>query len=45
MEVSIWKYGTFIKISIFIEEFFREIEAFSRIARLFKYILSGIEAF
>jgi hypothetical protein len=45
MEVSVWKYGAFIKISIIIEDFFREIEAFSRIARLFKYILSEIETF
>jgi hypothetical protein len=28
-----------------LKDIFREIEAFSRIARLFKYILSGIEAF
>jgi hypothetical protein len=35
----------FIKISITTEDFFREIEAFSRIARLSKYIFSGIEAF
>jgi hypothetical protein len=30
--------GLFIKISIIFEELFREIEAFSRIWRLFKYI-------
>jgi hypothetical protein len=35
----------FIKISFIFEDFFREIEAFSTIARLFKYIFSGIEAF
>jgi hypothetical protein len=35
----------FFKISIFFEDFSRDIEAFSRIARLFKYILNGIEAF
>jgi hypothetical protein len=34
-----------MQISIILEDFFREIEAFSRIARLFKYIFSGIEAF
>jgi hypothetical protein len=37
--------GAFINISIIFEDFLREIEAFSRIARLFKYIFSGIEAF
>jgi hypothetical protein len=41
----LWKCGAFIKISIIFEDFFREIQAFSRIATLFKYILSGIEAF
>jgi hypothetical protein len=45
MEAPVWKCGAFIKISIIFEEFFGDIEAFSRIARLFKYILSGIEAF
>jgi hypothetical protein len=35
----------FIKISIIFEELFREIEAFSRMARLLKYIFSGIEVF
>jgi hypothetical protein len=37
--------GLLIKISIIFEDFFREIEAFSSIARRFKYIFSGIEAF
>jgi hypothetical protein len=32
-------------ISTIFEDFFREIEAFSRILRLYKYIFSGIEAF
>jgi hypothetical protein len=32
----------FIKISSIFEDFFREIEAFSRIVRLFEYIISGI---
>jgi hypothetical protein len=36
MEDSIYKFGAFIKISMIFEDFFREIEAFSRIARLFK---------
>jgi hypothetical protein len=45
MEASIWKYGDFIKISFIFEDFFREIEAFSRITRHFKYIFSGIETF
>jgi hypothetical protein len=31
-----------LKISIFFEDFIRKIEAFSRIARLFKYICVGI---
>jgi hypothetical protein len=35
----------FQKISTIFDYFFREIEAFSRIVRFFKYILSGIEAF
>jgi hypothetical protein len=35
----------FVKTSIIFEHFFRQIEAFSRIARLLKYIFSGIEAF
>jgi hypothetical protein len=35
----------FIKISMIFEDFFREIEAFLRIARLFKYIFSGKEVF
>jgi hypothetical protein len=34
-----------MRISIIFEDFFREIEAFSRTARLFKYIFSGVEAF
>jgi hypothetical protein len=34
----------FIKISIIFKDFFREIEAFSMIARPFKYIFSAIEA-
>jgi hypothetical protein len=33
----------FIKISIIFEDFFREIDAFSWIARLFKYIFSEID--
>jgi hypothetical protein len=28
-----------------LKDIFREIEAFSRISRLFKHLLSGIEAF
>jgi hypothetical protein len=44
MEASFDKCGAFIKISIIFEDFFREIEAFSRIARLFNYIFSGKEA-
>jgi hypothetical protein len=32
----------FKKISIIFQEFFREIEVLSRIARLLKYILRGI---
>jgi hypothetical protein len=35
----------FLKIRFFFEEIFREIESFSKIARLSKYILSKIEAF
>jgi hypothetical protein len=35
----------FLKISIISEDFSREIEVVSRIARLFKYNFSGIEAF
>jgi hypothetical protein len=35
----------FIKISIIFEDFSREIEALSRIAKLFKYIFGGIEVF
>jgi hypothetical protein len=34
-----------LNISIIFEDFFREIEAFSRIKRLFKYIFNGIDAF
>jgi hypothetical protein len=34
-----------VELSIIFEDFFREIEAFSRIVRLFKYVFSGIEAF
>jgi hypothetical protein len=34
-----------MKITRLFEDFFREIEGFSRIARLFKYIFSAIEAF
>jgi hypothetical protein len=45
MEASTQNCGAFIKISIIFEDFFREIETFSRIARLCKYIFSGIEAF
>jgi hypothetical protein len=41
MEAYVKKCGAFIKISIIFELFFREIEAFSRIVRLFR----GIEAF
>jgi hypothetical protein len=37
--LEIW---AFIKISIIFDKFFREIAAFSRIVRLFKYIFSGI---
>jgi hypothetical protein len=39
------KCGAFIKTSIIFEDFFRKIGAFSRIARLFKYIFSGIDNF
>jgi hypothetical protein len=42
MEASVQKCGAFIKISIIFEDFFREIEAFSKITRLFKYNFSGI---
>jgi hypothetical protein len=45
MEASVLKCRTFRKISIIFEDFFREIEAFSRNTRLFKYIFSGIAAF
>jgi hypothetical protein len=45
MEASVNKCGAFIKISILFEDFFREIQAFSRIIRLFKFIFTGIEAF
>jgi hypothetical protein len=38
--VNVDKSPTFI-----LEDFFREIEAFSSITRLFKYIFIGIEAF
>jgi hypothetical protein len=34
-----------MKISIIFEDFFREIDAFSRIARIFKYIFKGIMTF
>jgi hypothetical protein len=44
MKASIWKCGALIKFSTIFENFYREIEAFSRIARHFKYIFSGIEA-
>jgi hypothetical protein len=40
---AFWR--NFKKISIIFEDFFRKVEAFSRIARLIKYIFSGIEAF
>jgi hypothetical protein len=40
MEASVYKLRAFIKISIIFEDFFREFEAFSRIARLFKYVFS-----
>jgi hypothetical protein len=36
--------GFLLRFKIFLD-FFREIETFSRTARLFKYIFSGIEAF
>jgi hypothetical protein len=45
MEASLWKCGAFIKILIIFEEFFKNIEGFSWIASLSKYILSEIEAF
>jgi hypothetical protein len=45
IEASVKKCLPFITISIIFEDFFREIEAFSRIARLFKYIFNGIDAF
>jgi hypothetical protein len=45
MKASVKKCGTFIKISIIFEDLFREIDAFSRIARLFIYIFGGIEVF
>jgi hypothetical protein len=45
MEASVQKCGAFTKISIIFEHFFRDIEAFSRMVRLLKYIFSGIEAF
>jgi hypothetical protein len=35
MEDSVWKSGALRKISNIFEEFFREIDAFSRILRLF----------
>jgi hypothetical protein len=38
VEISVWKCGALIKISIIFEDFFREIAAFSRIARLFEYM-------
>jgi hypothetical protein len=42
MEASGKKCGAFIKISIIFEDFFREIEAFSMMTKLYKYIFSGI---
>jgi hypothetical protein len=45
MEASVSKCGAFIKISTIFEDFYREIEAVSRIARLFKYIFSEKEPF
>jgi hypothetical protein len=33
MEASVKKFGAFIRISIIFEDFFREIEAFSRMVR------------
>jgi hypothetical protein len=45
MKASVLYCGAFIKISIIFEEFFIEIETFSRIARIFKYIFSGKEVF
>jgi hypothetical protein len=44
MEASAYKCEVFIKISIIFDNFFK-IENFSRIARPFKYIFSGKEAF
>jgi hypothetical protein len=38
MEAYVMKCGAFIKISTIFEDFFREIEAFSRIVRLFRRI-------
>jgi hypothetical protein len=34
MEFFIWKYEAFVKITRLLKDIFREIEAFSRIARL-----------
>jgi hypothetical protein len=45
IRASAKKCGVFIKISIIFEDFLKETEAFTRMARLFKYIFSGIEAF
>jgi hypothetical protein len=42
---SVSKCGASLKISIIFEDFFREIEAFSRIVRLFNYIFIGMKAF
>jgi hypothetical protein len=35
MEASVWKFGALRNISNVFEDFFREIDAFSRISRLF----------
>jgi hypothetical protein len=35
VEASVYKCGAFVKISIILEDFFREFEAFSRIANTF----------
>jgi hypothetical protein len=41
MEASGSKFRALIKILIIFEDFHREIEAFSKTARLFKYIFKG----
>jgi hypothetical protein len=43
MEASVSKFRALIKILIIFEDFHREIKAFSKIARLFKYIFKGKE--